>query len=65
MIGVLLSALSYLVYFAVLHELGSLFYGFAALVFVGCPLIAGIIAVSQTQKRKPSNTLLQVVSYSE
>jgi hypothetical protein len=51
--GVLLSVLSYLVYFPVLHEPGSLFYGFAALVFVGCPLIAGIIAVTQTQKRKP------------
>jgi hypothetical protein len=52
-IGVLLSALSYIVYFGVLHEPGSLFYGFAALVFIGCPLIAGILAGTRAQSRKP------------
>jgi len=56
-VGMLLSGLSYLVYFALLHEPGSLFYSFAALVFLGCPLIAGIIAVSRTQKRKPRRFL--------
>lgn len=57
LIGVLLSALSYLVYFAVLHEPDSLFYAFAALVFIGCPLIAGVIAVTRAQKRKPMRFL--------
>lgn len=52
-IGALLSALSYFLYIAVLHEPGSLFYEFAALVFFGCPVIAGIIAISKTQKHKP------------
>lgn len=51
-IGALLSAVSYFVYIAVLHESGSVFYGFAALVFIGCPLITGIIAISKTQKYK-------------
>src|SRR5688572_31651377 len=51
-IGALLSALSYFVYIFVLHEPGSIFYAFAALVFIGCPLIAGIIAISKTQKHK-------------
>ena len=51
-IGALLSALSYFVYFAVLREPGSLFYGFAALVFLVCPLIAAIIAISRTQHHK-------------
>jgi hypothetical protein len=51
-IGALLSALSYFVYIVLLREPGSLFYGFAALAFVGCPLIAGIIALHNTQKRK-------------
>src|SRR4051812_20676967 len=51
-VGALLSVVTYFVYIAVLHEPGSVFYGFAALVFVGCPLIAGIIAVSKTQKHK-------------
>ena len=49
-VGALLSAVSYLVYIAVLHEPGSVFYGFAALVFIGCPLVAGIIAVAKTNK---------------
>ena len=52
-VGALLSAVSYLVYIVVLHEPGSLFYGFAALVLFVCPLIAGIIAISGTQKHKP------------
>jgi len=56
-IGALLSAASFLVYVAVLHEPGSLFYGFAALVFVVCPLIAGIIAISKTQKHKSKRFL--------
>jgi hypothetical protein len=49
---VLLSAALYLVYFTVLHEPGSIFYWFAAFVFIGCPLIAGFIAVTKTQKHK-------------
>lgn len=53
LIGALLSAVAYLVYFVVLHEPGSLFYGFAALVFLVCPLVAGIIAISRTQEHKP------------
>jgi hypothetical protein len=52
-IGALLSTVCFLAYTAVLHEPGSVFYGFAALVFLGCPLIAGIIALSGTQKHKP------------
>ncbi len=51
-IGALLSTVSYFVYIALLHEPGSVFYGFAALVFFGCPLISGIIATSKTQKYK-------------
>src|SRR5829696_7992860 len=51
-IGALLSAVSYFVYIAVLHEPGSGFYGFAALVFFGCPLLAGIIAISKPQQHK-------------
>jgi hypothetical protein len=51
-IGALLSAVCFFVYIALLHEPGSLFYGFAALVFFGCPLIAGIISASKTQKHK-------------
>src|SRR5687767_5306048 len=51
-IGALLSALTYFVYVVVLHEPGSIFYVFAALVFFGCPLIAGIIAASKTSKHK-------------
>jgi hypothetical protein len=51
-IGALLSAVSYFVYFTVLHEPGSLFYWFAALVFLGCPLIAAIMAMSKTQHDK-------------
>ena len=52
-VGALLSAVAYFVYIAVLHEPGSLFYGFAALVFLACPLIAGIIAISKTRNFKP------------
>src|SRR3954464_12442369 len=52
-VGALLSVLSYFVYIAVLHEPGALFYGFAALVFFGCPLVAGIIAVSKIQRNRP------------
>jgi len=51
-IGALLSAGFYFLYIAVLHEPGSAFYGFAALVFLGCPLIAGIISISKTQKHR-------------
>ena len=51
-IGALMSALSYFVYITVLRELGSAFYPFAAMVFFGCPLIAGLIAVTKTQKHK-------------
>jgi len=51
-IGALLCAVTFLVYIAVLHEPGSLFYAFAALVFFGCPLISGIIALSGTQKHR-------------
>lgn len=50
-IGALISALLYLVYIVVLGEPGSQFYWFAALVFIGCPLIAGIIAISGSQKQ--------------
>ena len=56
-IGALLSAASYFIYFVVLHEPGSQFYGFAALVFIGCPLVAGIIAVSKAGRRRPKRFL--------
>jgi hypothetical protein len=36
----------------VLHEPGALFYVFAVLTFLGCPLIAGIIARSRSPKHK-------------
>src|SRR3954468_21526027 len=51
-VGALLSAACYFVYIAVLHEPGSGFYGFAAVVFLGCPLVAGIMGISRTQKHK-------------
>ena len=52
-IGVLLSAASYFIYIVLLHEPGSLFYAFAALVFLGCPLIAGIFATPRTPGSSP------------
>jgi hypothetical protein len=51
-IGALLSAGSFLTYVAVLHEPGSAFYDFAALVFLGCPLLAAVIAVSKPEKHR-------------
>ena len=51
-IGALISALSYFVYISVLREPGSAFYPFAAMVFFGCPIIAGLIAVTKTQTYK-------------
>ncbi|HUS16632.1 MAG TPA: hypothetical protein VM536_16680 [Chloroflexia bacterium] len=40
-------------YIIVLHEPGSLFYGFAALVFLGCPLVAAMIAVAKAPRGGP------------
>jgi hypothetical protein len=51
-IGALISALSYFVYISVLREPGSAFYPFAAMVSFGCPLIAGLIAVTKTPTHK-------------
>lgn len=51
-IGALLSAFFFLVYNVLLSEPGALFYGFAALVFIGCPLVAGIIAYLKTPEHK-------------
>lgn len=52
-VGVLLSGAAFLVYVAILHEPGSAFYAFAGLVFLGFPLLAGIVAISRAQKSKP------------
>lgn len=49
LIGTLLSAAFFLIYIVLLSEPGSLFYIFAALVFIGCPLLAGFIAISGMQ----------------
>jgi energy-coupling factor transporter transmembrane protein EcfT len=48
-IGALVSIVSGLVYFVILHEPGSLFYLFAGLAFFGGPLIGGIVAVLKAQ----------------
>jgi hypothetical protein len=52
LIGTLLSVAGYFLYLGVLQEPGSLFYGFAALVFVGCPLLAGLIAVAPAPRSR-------------
>jgi hypothetical protein len=52
LVGALLSAASYFIYIVALREPGSAFYAFAALAFLGAPLLAGIIAASKAQKNK-------------
>jgi hypothetical protein len=56
-IGTFLSAASYFVYIVLLHEPGSAFYGFAALVFLGCPLVTGITAIAKGPRRRPARFL--------
>src|SRR3954469_11694694 len=57
LIGTLLSAAAYFLYIVVLHEPGALFYGFAALVFLGCPLVAGISAIAQAPRYRPQRLI--------
>jgi hypothetical protein len=57
LIGVLLSAAAYFLYLVVLQEPGAGFYGFAALVFLGCPLVAGMIAIAQAPRSRPRRFL--------
>lgn len=51
-IGALVSAVVWLTYIVVVREPGSAFYSFAALAFLGGPLIAGIVTVLKTQKNR-------------
>ena len=51
-IGALVSAVVWLTYIVVLREPGSAFYLFAALAFLGGPLLAGIVAVLKTQENR-------------
>ncbi|HMA36370.1 MAG TPA: hypothetical protein VKY74_18080 [Chloroflexia bacterium] len=53
LLGALLSAAAYFLYIVVLHEPGSGFYAFAALVFLGCPLVAGISALALAPRYRP------------
>lgn len=48
-IGALVGIMFGLVYLVVLHEPGSAFYPFAGLIFLGSPLIGGIVATLKTQ----------------
>jgi hypothetical protein len=50
--GTLFSLIAGMVYFLLLHEPGSLFYPFAALVFLGGPLIAGTTAAARSPGHK-------------
>jgi hypothetical protein len=51
-IGVLVSIVCWVVYFVVLHEPGSAFYPFAALAFLGAPLIGGAATVFRAQDKR-------------
>ena len=51
-IGALVSAVVWLTYIVVLREPGPAFYLFAALAFLGGPLLAGIVAVLKTQENR-------------
>ena len=51
-IGALVSAVVWLTYIVVLREPGSAFYLFAALAFLGGPLLVGIITVLKTQENR-------------
>jgi hypothetical protein len=53
-IGIAFSVLFGLVYLIVLGEPGAAFYPFAALAFIGGPLVAGLIAVLKTEAHKTS-----------
>jgi hypothetical protein len=48
--GTLVSVIAGMVYIVLLHEPGSLFYPFAALVFLGGPLIAGMTAAALSRE---------------
>ena len=50
--GTLFSVIAGAVYIILLHEPGTLFYPFAALAFLGGPLIAGSTAADQSRKHK-------------
>jgi hypothetical protein len=50
--GALVSVIIGLMYVAVWHESGSLFYPFAGLAFMGGPLVGGITAARKTPERK-------------
>lgn len=51
-IGAVISILFGLIYMSLLDEPGSAFYLFAALVFLGGPLIGGIVALLKTRRQK-------------
>jgi len=51
-IGALVSVIAGLTYIVVLREPGSAFYLFAALAFLGGPLLAGIVTVLRAQKNR-------------
>jgi hypothetical protein len=50
--GMLFSVIAGMVYILLLHEPGSLFYPFAALVFFGGPLIAGTAGAARSREHK-------------
>ncbi len=51
-VGALFSVIAGMVYLLPLHEPGSLFYPFAALVFLGGPLIAGTAGATRSREHK-------------
>jgi hypothetical protein len=51
-VGTLAVVVFGLVYLVILHEPGSAFYPFAALAFLGGPIVAGIVAGSKTPERR-------------
>lgn len=58
LLGLLCSVLAGLVYFVPLHEPGALFYPFAALAFLGGPLVAVFVGSAGSRGRPPSSAYL-------
>jgi hypothetical protein len=61
-VSVVLSVSLGAVYFAVLHEPGPAFYPFAGLIFVGGPLIAGVISIRRSHEKRLRTFLISAAA---